>query len=77
MIREPRWKTLCLAACAQALPSGRIVPWVLVVGVAACLASKSPIRGQDSQSSAKAGASDARGPIDVLSDTKGFNVSRI
>jgi TonB family protein len=74
MVRERRGKILCLTACAQALPSGRIVRWVLVVGVAACLASKSPIRSQDSQSSAKAGGSDARGPIDVLSDTKGFNV---
>lgn len=61
-------------ACARALPSGRIARWALVVGVAACLTSGAPIRGQDNQSSAKPGGNDVRGPIDILSDTKGFNV---
>jgi hypothetical protein len=58
--------------CARALPSRRLVGWALVVGVAACLTSGAPICAQDNQSSAKPNRNDVRGPIDVLSDTKGI-----
>ena len=60
--------------CARALPSRCLMGWALVLGVAACLTSGAPIRAQDKQSSAKPNGNDVRGPIDVLSDTKGFNM---
>ena len=47
--------------------------WVLLLGVMASVLSGTVSRGQDRQSPAKP-LHYARGPIDVLTDTKGFNI---
>ena len=55
------------------LTSSRLVRCLLILGVAASLMSFRS-RGQQASSPIKPGAIDARGPVEVLSDTKGFNM---
>lgn len=53
---------------------GRVIRLLLILGFSAFLTSGTPSRGQDSSPSAKPGGIEAQGPIEVLSDTKGFNM---
>ena len=60
------------AAGPRVLVARRFLRWVLVLGVAS-LTSGMASRGQD-RPSAKTDGIDTYGPIDVLTDTRGFNV---
>jgi len=59
---------------ARALTRGRVTRWLVVFGVAASLVSGATSRGQDSSSNAGPWWIGRHGPIEVLSDTKGFNL---
>jgi TonB family protein len=61
-------------ANARTLLSARFVRSVSLLGVAAALLSGTGSQCQDSRLPIKPDGNDARGPIDVLSDTKGLNV---
>jgi len=59
------------AACA--LAPGRLIRLLLILGVTASLTSGRS-GGQGGSLPAKPGGNDAHGPVEVLSDTKGFNM---
>jgi hypothetical protein len=59
----------CIRAVARVEQRG------LILAALVCLAFAPTFRGQDAQSSSKSGHNESNGPVDLLSDTKGFNMN--